>query len=96
MRVRFTSAAEAEVAAAVDWYAERAPRSVLGFLDEFESLVRRIAENAHQFPAVEAQIRRAGFKRFPYGLFFVVGATDVEVFACLHAGRDPIRWQDGI
>ena len=96
MRVRFTSPAEAELAEALDWYAERAPSAVTGFLDELESLTRRLAENPHRFPIVHREVRRAGFKRFPYGLFFVISATDVEVLACFHARCAPIHWQHSI
>ena len=93
MRVRLTSAAEAELGEALGWYAERAPGAVPRFLEEFESLTRRLAENAHQFPTVHRELRRAGFRRFPYGLFFTITATDVEVLACFHASRDPVHWQ---
>ncbi|HEX4740021.1 MAG TPA: type II toxin-antitoxin system RelE/ParE family toxin [Caulobacteraceae bacterium] len=94
MRVRFTAAAEAELADARDWYEANAPRAVGRFLDEFEALTRRLAENPQQFPPVDGEARRAGFRRFPYGLFFRIGANGVEVFACFHASRDPRRWQD--
>jgi len=61
MRVRFTSAAEAEVADALDWYTARAPGIAPGFLDEFQRLLRRLAENPSQFPTVEGEVRRAEF-----------------------------------
>jgi plasmid stabilization system protein ParE len=63
-------------------------------LDDFEALTRRLAENPQQFPRVEGEVRRAGFRRFPYGLFFLIGADAVSVFACFHASRDPRRWHD--
>jgi len=65
-------------------------------LDEFEALTRRLADDPAQFPAAEGAARRAGFKRFPYGLFFVIDADEVRVFACFHARRDPRRWQERI
>lgn len=96
MQVRFTAAAEAEVSDALDWYAKNAPREAQRFLDEFEVLTRRLAENAQQFPGILGEVRRAGFRRYPYGLFFVIRSAEVQVFACFHASRDPRRWQGRI
>ena len=93
MKVRLTSAAEAELTAALEWYAAQTPRAASRFLDDFETLIRRLRENPRQFPAVMGEARRAGFRRFPYGLFFRIGAEGVEVFACFHARRDPRQWQ---
>ena len=96
MRVRFTPAAEAEVIDAHDWYRANAPRAAQRFVDEFAALTRRLDDNPTQFPAVEGETRRAGFRRFPYGLFFVIDTDGVRVFACFHANRDPQRWQERI
>jgi plasmid stabilization system protein ParE len=93
MRVRLTSAAEAELADAHDWYKAHSSSAARSFLKEFEALKQRLADNPVQFQAIEGDVRRAGFRRFPYGLFFVIGAGEVRVFACFHASRDPRRWQ---
>ena len=94
MRVRLTSVAEAELTEAVDWYAANAPREVTRFLSEFDRIKERLAENPAQFPTVYGEVRRVGFRRFPYGLFFVARLNTVEVFAWFHARRDPRRWQE--
>jgi plasmid stabilization system protein ParE len=96
MRVRFTPIAEAELIEARDWYAAAATRTAQRFVDEFEVLTRRLSDNPSQFPAVEGEVRRAGFRRFPYGLFFVIDAGEVRVFACFHASRDPRRWRERV
>lgn len=93
MRVRVTSAAEADLAAALDWYDTQAPGIGGRFLDEYEAILSRLGDNPQQFPVIRGDTRRAGFRHFPYGLFFRVRVTLVEVFACFHAGRDPRRWQ---
>lgn len=91
MLVRFTSAANIEVAGALDWYAANVPRETGRFLNDFELLTRRLADNPRQFAFIEGETRRAGFRRFPYGLFFQIVGDEVWVFACLHASRDPGR-----
>jgi toxin ParE1/3/4 len=96
MRVRLTSAAEAELAAALDWYIANAPRETTRFLDECDVLIRRLGEDPRQFPIVLGEVRRAGFRRYPYDLFFVARREEVPVLACFHASRDPRRWQDRI
>ena len=96
MRARLTSAAEAELTDALEWYEANATKAAPKFLDEFEALSRRLAENPRRFPVLEGEVRRAGFRRYPYGLLFVVGLDGVKVFACFHASRDPRRWRDRI
>ena len=93
MRVRLTPAAAAEVAEARDWYEAASPDTAARFVAEFETLTDRLAANPRQFSAVDGDVRRAGFRRFPYGLFFIITGDEVRVFACFHASRDPRRWQ---
>ncbi len=93
MRVALTSMAEAEVAAAIDWYEAEAPGTGIRFLDEFDALLRRVANNPAQFPRLRGDVRRAGFPRFPYGLLFRTRHDVVEVFACFHVSRDRRSWQ---
>lgn len=92
-RVFLTSAAEAELAAAVDWYDAHAPGTGAKVLDEYEALIDRLSINPRQFPLVHGDVRRAGFSHFPYGLFFRLNHDRVEVFACFHARRDPTLWR---
>jgi plasmid stabilization system protein ParE len=93
MRVALTSMAEADVAAALDWYEAEAPGISIRFLDEFDALLRRLASNPAQFPRIRGDVRRAGFPRFPCGLLFRIRRDVVEVFACFHVSRDPRSWQ---
>jgi plasmid stabilization system protein ParE len=83
----------AELADAHDCYMAQTPRAARSFLTEFETLKQRLADNPQQYPVVDGEVRRAGFRRFPYGLFFIIDAEEVRVFACFHASRDPRRWQ---
>ena len=91
MRVRVTSAAEADLAAALDWYDKQAPGIGPRFLDEYGAILFRLGDNPQQFQIIRGDTRRAGFRHFPYGLFFRVRTAEVEIFACFHASRDPRR-----
>jgi plasmid stabilization system protein ParE len=55
--------------------------------------VERIAEAPLKYTAVEKGRRRAGVRRFPYGLFFLVEETRIVVIACFHGRRNPKRRQ---
>ena len=91
--VRLTSAAQGDIADALDWYDQHAPGIGSRFLGEFEALVLRLGENPRQFPQTYRELRRAGFRHFPYGLFFRLNSAEVEIIACFHASRAPRRWQ---
>lgn len=93
MRVVFSPKAEADLAAALDWYDMQAPGVGPRFLDEYEAALTRLADNPRQFPVIHRDTRRAGLRHFPYGLFFRIRDDEIEVFACLHASRDPLHWQ---
>jgi len=92
MRVVLTAAARLDVTEAVGWYDTRLRETAERFIDEFDALVSRLSQNPWQFPTVDGDVRRAGFRRFPYGLFFCVRQERVEVLACFHASRNPRRW----
>jgi plasmid stabilization system protein ParE len=93
MRVALTSETKAELSAILDWYGVLSPSIVRQFIDEYEILIGRLAENPHQFQIVRAGVRRAGMRRFPYGLFYRIRPDRIEVIACLHTSRNPNHWQ---
>ena len=58
-----------------------------------EAAVEAITENPMQFPVVYRNRRRAGVRRFPYGIFFEIQEQRIVVVACFHGRRNPRRWQ---
>jgi toxin ParE1/3/4 len=58
-----------------------------------EATITAIAEHPVQFPVVYRGRRRAGVRRFPYGIFFEVQEHRIVVIACFHGKRDPRRWE---
>jgi plasmid stabilization system protein ParE len=93
MRVVLTAAATEDLDRAARWYDRQAEGLAARFLDEYEALIARLADNPLLFPTIRGATHWAGFRRFPYGLFFRLRDHQVEVFACFHARRDPARWQ---
>jgi hypothetical protein len=66
-------------------------RSGLGgeFLDDVQAMLDRIEENPFQFQAMDAEIRRALSRRFPYFIYFKVSGDVARVNAVLHQHRGP-------
>ncbi|WP_029014340.1 type II toxin-antitoxin system RelE/ParE family toxin [Niveispirillum irakense] len=93
MQVVLTQQAEADLAAARDWYDSEAPGLGSRFMEEFLNIARQLADNPALYQIVRRDIRRAVFRRFPYSLFFRIRGNVVEIFACLHARRNPTLWK---
>ena len=75
------------------WYANIRTELAERFALAVEATVHALAQRPLQFPIVHRTIRRAGVRRFPYGLFFEVQDHRIVVIACFHGRRNPIRWQ---
>jgi toxin ParE1/3/4 len=58
-----------------------------------EATVEAIQQNPLQFAEVYRNRRRAGVRRFPYGIFFEVQDHRILVIACFHGKRNPKRWR---
>ena len=95
-RLTILPQAELDVSDAAAWYEER--RTGLGdeFLDELDSVLRRVIKDPLQFPPVKNHIRRALLRRFPYSVYFGVTGETVELVAVLHQHRDPRGWEKRI
>jgi plasmid stabilization system protein ParE len=70
MRVVLTSATETDLAAVLDWYDAEAPGVGRRFLDEFETLLQRLAANPKQFPGSVATCVAPSFAVFPTAYTF--------------------------
>jgi toxin ParE1/3/4 len=88
---RFTPDAHADVAYAVDHYNAQRPNLGYDFLDELERFTGLIRENPLLFTLVDPPIRRALLRRFPYGAFYVPGASENPdvVVAVVDLRQDP-------
>ena len=85
--------AEEDLAAAFDWYEMQ--RAGLGseFLAEVAHVLETIEAKPEHYPVLRGRTRRALVRRLPFGVFYIVDPDLVAVTACMHARRDPRRWQ---
>ena len=87
-------AAAADIQDGFQWYELQRP----GLGEEFLAALRQtrdpVVEHPEAFPVLLRDTRRALIpRRFPYGLLYRVYGETMVVVACMHAKRDPRRWQ---
>ena len=91
--VRLTSAAVQDLALAERWYLEEAPHVLASFEEEIDRTFDRISERPHMYRTLQATVRRALVRKFPFSVFYRVLPEWIEVIAVLHQSRDPRTWR---
>jgi plasmid stabilization system protein ParE len=86
--------AEAEIAEARDWYDRRGRGLGAEFVGAADTTLAAIQQNPFQYQAVWGQFRRAGLRRFPYGLIYVASDRQIIVVSCFHGRRKPKVWRE--
>lgn len=89
-------AAEADIVDAALWYEHRASGLGSEFLRAVDVSLAEVARMPERFPVVYRGSRRALLRRFPYAVYFVASPEIVSVVACMHARREPRRWEDRV
>ena len=93
LAVRLTSAAVQDLALAERWYLDEAPHVLASFEEEVDTAFGRISERPDLYQAVEATVRRAPVRKFPFSVFYRVLPHWIEIIAVLHQSRDPRTWR---
>ena len=78
----------ADISEAVNWYENQQPGLGLEFAVDFLYHYRQLVRDAQLYTVRFADVRRLNLDRFPYGLFYVVCASEIWLIAVLHASRD--------
>ncbi|MFV8751334.1 type II toxin-antitoxin system RelE/ParE family toxin [Nannocystaceae bacterium ST9] len=94
MRVVLTGWATAELEEATSWYANHDWLASQNFTDAFLHAARSIAENPRLWPEIEAEVRRALLRKYPYSLIFVIRGDEALVLSVMHQSREPGYWRD--
>jgi toxin ParE1/3/4 len=95
--VRIHPRAEAEIAEAARWYAERSKPTAQRFLDAVEGALDRMSKLPEAFPLVPVPgsahtLRRVPLRRFPFSLVYTKTTVRLEVLAAAHMKRRPLYW----
>lgn len=96
MKVRLTSAAEAELEEAVSWYRSISRDLCRRFLAEIRSGKERIRMHPHAWHPMGAELRRYRLTSFPYGLIYEITDSGIDVLAIAHLHREPEYWKNRV
>jgi hypothetical protein len=82
--------AENELNISKEFYESKQEGLGKDFVGEVDNTINRIAENPEQFPKVkQKQVRKANVNRFPFGIYFAVKDTIINILAVFHYSRNP-------
>ncbi len=85
--------ADAELKEALGRYESVRLELAQRFAQAVADTIEKVAVAPLRYAVVEKGRRRAGVRRFPYGIFFLVTETRIVVIACFHGRRNPRHWQ---
>jgi toxin ParE1/3/4 len=91
-RLKFSSRALREIGEAQEWYELQSPGLGEEFIAAMELQLKRLEQAPLLYAEVIPNVRRALLPRFPYGLFYAVRGSLVNVLAVLHDARNPRQW----
>jgi len=94
VRVRFTSTAEAELKAAMEFYQSAQTGLGAEFLAEVEATTNLIESFPLAWSPLSPRTRRCRTHRFPYGLFYQIRSDEILIVAVMDLRRDPRRWEE--
>ena len=96
MRIRISSAAEAEFAEAATYY-EQAEE---GLGDKFITSVTVAVSKIKKHPALgrlrRKAVRSLAVNKFPYNIVYEVGSAEIVIYAIAHQSRLPDYWIDRV
>ena len=91
--LEFHPEVEFDLQSGYDYYEKQ--RSGLGeeFLLSIEACINYLQRNPLHSPLVNSKTRRSLIKRFPYGVFYVLGTKQIFITAIVHLSRNPKIWK---
>lgn len=88
MKAVFLKSAQAELDAAVDYYADHASERVAeAFLQDALQTRQRLIEHPEIGKAISKRLRVLAFKHFPYSLIYRLSADTISIQAVAHQRR---------
>ena len=93
MKTVFLKTAQAELDAAVDYYAEHASQRVAeAFLQDVQHTRQRLIAHPEIGPALSKRLRILRLRHFPYSLIYRLSTDTITIQAVAHQRRRPGFW----
>jgi len=93
MKAVFLKSAQAELDAAVDYYADHASDRVAeAFLQDALQTRQRLIEHPEIGKSISKRLRALTFRHFPYSLIYRLSADTISIHAIAHQRRRPGYW----
>ena len=96
MRLIVRPEAEDDITAAFSWYEDQEPGLGTEFIHSVDVALGLVEREPHAFPVIYRNARRALLRRFPYAVFYLIRDDVIEVIACMHFKRRPLRWRSRV
>lgn len=85
--------AEMDLQISQDWYNLQKEGLGKEFTLEVDKIIIRIAQNPRQFAKVKLMAIIAVLQRFPFGVYYIIHASLINVFAVFNFSRNPAIWK---
>lgn len=92
-RLRLTPEAGLDLDDAYSWYQAQAPGLGANFLAAVGTCIASIRRTPEAYQLVDPTMRRALLRRFPYAVFYEMGADEIVVYAVFRCARNPRAWK---
>ncbi len=96
MNIKILQCAEAEIAAAMDYYNAQYPGLGYEFAFEVKESIDRILSFPTAWPIFVDSTRKSHIHRFPYGVFYKVHKETIVVFGVMHLMQPPEKWEQRV
>lgn len=96
MKTLFRDAVELEIVEVAVWYDNKVEGLGTSFRAAVKAAIEQIRSRPSLFQEVHEDIRRAGVRRFPYGVYYVVSNDTIHVLGVVHDARHPSIWRDRV
>jgi plasmid stabilization system protein ParE len=94
MKIRWLSAAESDLAEALDYYIEESPMAAIRFNEELNEALLLINSSPYLFPIHKDELRVKFLPSFPFSILYAILPNEIVIEALAHQSRKPGYWRN--
>jgi toxin ParE2 len=97
MKLRFLSAARAELVQAAEFYDDRVTGLGADFLVEVDAALARVIKFPQAWKQISRQFRGCPLRRFPFTLIYtILEGDEILILSVFHQSRQPGSWRKNL